>query len=204
MGSLLARTTHRRGPALPGLASLNLLSEAHLDDAVPLFLARDEIRRSQALSDPDLPRLWILANGLYHGVPGSVMRQVPARSVGAAAAIIETHDDLLGWAGMATAVQHMEATVRAAAEGRHWLETLSRLATADDRALAVGVISLTQPGLAARLARPGVNQVTLEQALWATRTAPGGVLDLTDQALKSICDRNGWLMGRPGNARNAR
>jgi hypothetical protein len=198
VGSLVARTTHHRGPALPGLASLNLLSQAQLGDAVPLFLARDGIRRSQALSDPDLPRMWILSNGLQHGVPASVMRQVPAQSVGPAAAIIETHDDLLGWDGMATAVRHMDATVRAAAEGRHWLETLSRLATADDRALAVGVISLTQPGLAARLARPGVAQVTVEQALWATRETPGGVLDLTDQALKSVCDRNGWLMGSPG------
>ncbi len=175
VGGLIARTTHRKGPTVPGLASLNLLSGAQLDDALHLFLARDQIRQAQALSDPDLPRLWILANGLEHGVSVEVMRKVPAMSVGPAAAIIESHDDLLGWDGMATAVQHMAATVRAAAEGHRWLRTLSQLATADDRALAVGVISLTQPGLAARLTRPGGGQLTLEQALWATRTPPTGV-----------------------------
>jgi hypothetical protein len=56
------------------------------------YLARERIR--QAHSDPDLPRLlWILMNGLTHGVPVAVMRAVPARSVGSAVRLVPFHDE---------------------------------------------------------------------------------------------------------------
>ena len=197
VGALIAQTSHRPPAAVPGAARLNILAGAHLPDAVELFLARDQIRQAQAHSDPDLPRLWMLANGLTHGTPVAIMRQVPARSVGPAERIVPLHDDLIDWRGMRRAVEHMTATVAAAAEGRRWLDRTARLAGADDAALAVGVVSLTDPKAAAALARHGLAHVTIERARAAAGDPPAGVLDLSDGALKAMCDRNGWLLGSP-------
>jgi hypothetical protein len=174
VGALIAQTAHRKAPELPGLGRLNLLAGAQLDAAVELFLARDLIRHAQAHSDPDLPRLWMLANGLAHGIAVSVMRAVPARSVGPAARIVPLHEDLVDWQAMRVAVEHMDATVAAAAAGRSWLDGLSRLAGADDAARALGVVALTQPTLAATMARHGPAQVTLQRARLAAGPTPPG------------------------------
>ena len=196
VGALVAQTSHRPPAAVAGAARLNILAGANLPDAVELFLARDQIRQAQAHSDPDLPRLWMLANGLTHGTPVAIMRGVPARSVGPAERIVPLHDDLIDWRGMRTAAEHMTATVTAAAEGRRWLDRTARLA-GDDAALAVGVVSLTDPKAAAALARHGLAHVTIQRARVAAGNPPAGVLDLSDGALKAMCDRNGWLLGSP-------
>lgn len=195
VGALIAQTTHRHPAPVPGAARLNTLAGAHLPDAVRLFLARDRVRVADANSDPDLPRLWMLANGLAHGTPVAIMRRVPARSVGPAAKILPLHDDLVDWWGMATAVAHMRATVTAAAEGHRWLEGMGALPRADDAVLAVGVVALTRPSSAAELARLGPAHVQLGQVRAVAGHAPRHVLDLSDQALKGTCDRNGWLLG---------
>jgi hypothetical protein len=197
VGALIAQTSHRPPAAVPGAARLNILAGANLPDAVELFLARDQIRQAQAHSDPDLPRLWMLANGLTHGTPVAIMRQVPARSVGPAERIVPLHDDLIDWRGMRRAVEHMTATVSAAAEGRRWLDRTARLDGGNDAALAVGVVSLTDPKAAAALARHGLAHVTIQRARIAAGDPPAGVLDLSDGALKAMCDRNGWLLGSP-------
>jgi hypothetical protein len=197
VGSLIAQTTHRKPGTRIGAARFNMLADAQLPDAVELFLARDQIRQAQAHSDPDLPRLWMLANGLTHGTPVAIMRQVPARSVGPAERIVPLHDDLIDWRGMRRAVEHMTATVSAAAEGRRWLDRTARLDGGNDAALAVGVVSLTDPKAAAALARHGLAHVTIQRARIAAGDPPAGVLDLSDRALKAMCDRNGWLLGSP-------
>jgi hypothetical protein len=197
VGSVIAQTAHQPAAPVPGAARLNILAGSRLPEAVQLFLARDHVRQAQALSDPDLPRLWMLANGLAHGTPVAVMRRVPGRSVGPAARVIPLHDDLLDWRGMRTAVEHMTATVTASAEGRRWLERTARLTGTDTAALAIGVVSLTNPKGAAALARHGLGHVTIERARAAAGAAPSGVLDLSDRALKAVCDRNGWLLGSP-------
>ena len=195
VGALVAQTSHRPSPDVPGAARLNVLAGARLPEALQLFLARDQIRQAQAVSDPDLPRLWILANGLAHGTPVAVMRSVPARSFGPAARVVPLHDDLLDWRGMSVAVQHMTATVAAAAEGHRWLDRLNRLDGPDAAAVAVGVVALTQPTAAAELARRGLAHLSIDRARDAAGPAPTGILDLTDRALKAVCDRNGWLIG---------
>jgi len=197
VGALIAQTAHRKAPEVPGVGRLNLLAGAQLDNAVELFLARDLIRHAQAHSDPDLPRLWMLANGLAHGTPVAIMRRVPARSHGPAERIIPLHEDLIDWRGMRTAVEHMAATVTAAAEGRRWLAGTTSLDGPDAAAVGIGVLSLTQPTQAAELARMGLAHLTVERIRAAAGAAPCGVLDLSDQALKAMCDRHGWLLGSP-------
>jgi hypothetical protein len=197
VGALIAQTAHRQPSAVPGAPRLNILAGSRLPEALQLFLARDQIRQAQANSDPDLPRLWMLANGLTHGIPGAVMKRVPARSVGPAARIIPLHDDLIDWRGMRTAVEHLTATVIAATEGRRWLDRTTSFDGPADGVVAIGVISLTKPTTAVELARLGPVRLTVERARDAAGTAPNGVLDLSDQALKAMCDRNGWLLGSP-------
>lgn len=197
VGAVIAQTSHRPAGAVPGAPRLNTLAGARLPEALQLFLARDQIRQAQALSDPDLPRLWMLANGLAHGTPVSVMRRVPGRSAGPAARVAPLHDDLLDWRGMRVAVEHMTATVAAAREGRRWLDRSGAFTGVDAAALAVGVVSLTNPKSAAAMARHGLAHVTVERARVAADAGPAGVLDLSDGALKAVCDRNGWLLGAP-------
>ncbi|MDP9386849.1 MAG: hypothetical protein M3Q48_02695, partial [Actinomycetota bacterium] len=194
VGALVAQTTHRQVTPASGAPSLNALAGADIDAATQLFLARDRLRLAQQLSDPDLPRLWILANGLAHGVPPEIMWRVPARSVGDIAQVVPTHDDLVGWAGVGPAVEHLRDVVRAATEGRRWLEA-TRHGDLDDRVLALGVVGLTRPATAMQLALCGPRRVGLDQLRDVAGPAPGGVLDLSDAALKAVCDRNGWLLG---------
>jgi hypothetical protein len=196
VGALLAQTTHRSAPAAAGNPSLNLLAGARLDTATALFLARAQARFAQRLSDPDLPRLWILANGLAHGVPAAVLRREPARSVGPAARIVPTHDDLVGWDGIGAAVAHLRDVVRAAAGGQRWLAQ-HQPRTTDELALVVGVAALTRPAAAAQLARGGPSRLRVDAVRAAAGPPPGGVLDLSDGALKAVCDRIGWLLGSP-------
>ena len=197
VGSLVAQTTHRRPPTTVGTPSLNLLAGAELHAATQLFLARERIRLAQTLSDPDLPRLWILANALNHGISASVMRRVPARSTGPAAQIIAAHDDLLEWGGLGPAVRHLRHVVTAAAEGRRWLHTTRNPDGIDDLALAVGVIGLTRPATAAQLALWGPARLSIGALRDLAGPPPEGVLGLSDAALKAVCDRNGWLLGNP-------
>jgi hypothetical protein len=196
VGSLLAQTTHRAAPTEPGAASLNLLCGARLDSATALFLARQRARHDQRLSDPDLPRLWILANGLAHGVPAAVLRREPARSVGPAARLVPVHEDLVGWDGIGAAVTHLRDVVRAAVAGQRWLAQHPPHG-GDELALAVGVVALTRPTAAAQLARAGPARLDPDAVRAATGAPPSGVLELSDEALKGVCDRNGWLLGSP-------
>ena len=173
-----------------------MLADARIEPAVQLFLAREHARHDQASSDPDLPRLWLLANGLAHGVPAAVMRRVPARSSGPAARIIPAHDDLIGWDGIGAAVTHLRHIVTAAAHGDRWLRAAAPTSP-DELALAVGVISLAQPAAAAALARRGPTRLRHLNLTDLAEAPPRGVLDLSDAALKAVCDRNGWLLGSP-------
>ena len=210
VGALVAQTSHARVAPADGSPSLNALAGADLETVVPLFLARDRLRLADRLSDPDLPRLWILANGLAHGVPPDVMRRVPARSAGplteALAQMreagvaprkqqpIEVHHDLVDWDGARIAVEHLRDVVRAATEGRRWLAAAD-LESPDDRLLGLGVVGLTRPSTATELAVYGAGRLDAATLRDAAGPAPGGVLDLSDVALKAVCDRNGWLLG---------
>lgn len=194
VGSTVAQTTHR-GHAVDGLPALNALASAGVPAATELFLARDRLRLAQELSDPDLPRFWILANGLAHGVPPEIMRRVPARSSGPIAELVPTHDDLVGWAGVRSAVEHLRYVTRAASEGRRWLASGGQAGNLDDRLLALGVVGLTRPAAATQLALCGPGRLAFADMRTAAGPAPGGVLDLSDAALKAVCDRTGWLLG---------
>jgi hypothetical protein len=59
------------------------------------------------------------------------------------------------------------------------------------------VVALTQPPAAVELVRSGLSHLRIERARAAAGPEPAGVLDLSDQALKAMCDRNGWLLGSP-------
>jgi hypothetical protein len=212
VGALVAQTTHSRPARMAGVPSLNALAGGDLATAVPLFLARDRLRLADRLSDPDLPRLWVLANGLAHGVPADVMRRVPAHSAGPLMEglerrreegraqdrlDIEVHDDLVGWDGVRPAVEHLRDAVRAAGEGRQWLASVAR-GDLEERVLGLGVVALTRPDTAMELARFGVGRLDFDQLGSVAGPAPHGVLDLSDSALKAVCDRNGWLLGFAG------
>ncbi|MBW3641877.1 MAG: hypothetical protein KY447_03080 [Actinobacteria bacterium] len=194
VGALVAQTTHRQSSPAAGAPSLNALAGADVEAATRLFLARDRLRLAQQLSDPDLPRLWILANGLAHGVAPEVMWRVPARSVGDITRVVPTHDDLVAWAGIGRAVEHLRDVVNAAGEGRRWLAATHH-GDLDGRVLALGVVGLTRPATAMQLALCGVRGISLDQLRDVAGPAPAGVLDLSDAALKAVCDRNGWLVG---------
>jgi hypothetical protein len=58
-------------------------------------------------------------------------------------------------------------------------------------------VALTEPTLAATMARHGPGQVTLPRARLAAGPTPTGVLDLSDAALKAMCDQTSWLLGSP-------
>jgi hypothetical protein len=195
VGEMIAKTTHRGAPAGPGERSLNRLLGADVRLACRLYLARSWLSWAAAYSDPDLPRLWILVNGLQHGVPAHVMFTRPARSRGPLARITPTHDDLVGWHGITAAVEQLDATVRAAREGRRWLAAAAD--TVEHRILGLGVLHLTHPGLAHELAHTGARGVRLEDLRVLARRLPGlrRITDLGDEALKAVCDRNNWLLG---------
>lgn len=199
-GTLIAKTTHAPAPDLPGDPNLNRLLHADRTLAAELLLARARLAFDQVHSDPDLPRLWILANALHHAVPAHIVLTQPATSHGPAAELIPTHDDLVGWRGISTAVTQLRATITAAHAGRAWLAGSSANAgSASDRILALGVLALTHPATATELAAAGPASMSLDRLRRrAERLTPTGhVTDLTDAALKATCDRNSWLLGTP-------
>src|SRR5262249_3815340 len=68
VGGLIARSTHRPSAYVEGRRALNALAGANIPLAVETQLARQGLATLARRSSPDLPRLWILANGLTHGV----------------------------------------------------------------------------------------------------------------------------------------
>jgi hypothetical protein len=195
VGEMIAKTTHRGAATSPGERSLNRLHGADLPLACRLYLARSWLTWAAAYSDPDLPRLWILANGLHHDVPAGLMFTQPARSRGLLAQITPTHDDLVGWHGMSAAVEHLDATVHAALEGRRWLAAAPD--TVEHRLLGLGVLHLTHPASAHELVNAGAHRVPFEDLRALADRLPKLelVTDLSDEALKAVCDRNNWLLG---------
>jgi hypothetical protein len=202
-GTLIAKTTHTPAPDVPGDPALNRLAHADRALAAELLLARAQLTWLDAHSDPDLPRLWILVNALHHAVPPEVMLTTRAKSHGPVAAVVPEHDDLVGWHGIATAFTHLNATVTAARHGRDWLTSSQHGqhgpidGTVDDRILALGVLHLTHPRTAHELARLSPLHLPLSHLrdVAASLPAPAHPIDLSDAALKAVCDRNGWLLG---------
>ncbi|ONH60458.1 hypothetical protein CcI49_11555 [Frankia sp. CcI49] len=205
VGTLIARAGYPariRPGQRPGRGkpSLNALHGANLPLALDTHLARTHLRWASTTSDPDLPRLWILANGLTHGVPAHTMLTVPATVQGPAARLKPTRDDLIGWYAIQDAVGELDAAVRTAAEGRRWLATAGAgRGHRDDVLLGLGILDITHPGLASALALRGPGTVRMaELRRHAERLpVPAHFLDLSDVALKAVCDRNGWLLGTP-------
>jgi len=194
VGQMVAQTTHRAGRAELGEPALNALLGADLRVAAELHLARARLAHAATLSDPDLPRLWILANALTHAVPADVIRAVPARSHGPIAQLRPYHDDLVGWAGIRTAVAHLDATVQAVHTGHTWLAGATDTPT--NRLLALGLLDLTHPSAATRLAvRPAAVGLDAIRGTLRGAPPPQTLADLSDPALKAVCDRNGWLHG---------
>jgi hypothetical protein len=194
IGEMIAKTTHR-SPALGvGEPSLHALLSADLAKVTELYLARAALRQACAWSDPDLPRLWMIANAFTNRVPVDVMLTSPAQSHGIEARVVPEHRDLVGWDGLRHAVEQMEATVTAARRGGDWLAA-ARGGRCDDLLLGVGVVALTRPATAHELAGRGITQCTFDQLRRAAPPSPRDLLDLSDQALKAMCDRNGWLLG---------
>jgi hypothetical protein len=195
VANMITKTTHQPAPPGPGLSVLGVLEHADLPVAARLYLARATLASAAARSDPDLPRLWILANALAHTVPAQMILTVPARSHGPIARLIPEHRDLVGWHGIPAALDHLAAIVRAAGDGRRWLTTVRD--ARDNRLLALGVLHLTHPRLAHQLAGRGAGAVDLTavQRKAATLRVPTDPVDLSDMAIKAVCDRNGWLLG---------
>jgi hypothetical protein len=195
VGEMIAKTSHRGTGGLPGEPTLNALAGANLELAAEIYLARAHLDRAAACSDPDLPRLWILANGLTHRVPAHVMLTQPARSAGPIARLRPLHDDLIGWHGIRAAVEHLDTVLQAVHTGRSWLSSAAD--TASNRLLALGLLDLTRPGAAYRLAGHGPAGADLRQIQGALTDGrePTTIAELTDPALKAVCDRVGWLHG---------
>ncbi|MCK9895013.1 hypothetical protein [Frankia sp. AgB32] len=181
-----------------GRASLNALHGANLPLALDTYLARAHLRDSIPVADPDLPRLWLLANALTHGIPAEVILTEPAAVHGPDAAIHPQRADLVGWHGMSHAVAELDAAVLTAAEGRRWLAH-AQPGRGDTVLLALGVLHATHPTLAAQLVLRGPGQVRLAdlQTVAHRFPPPAHPVELTDTALKAVCDRNGWLLGTP-------
>jgi hypothetical protein len=194
-GTMIAKTTHQPPPDVPGEASLNRLLHADLSFASELLLARARLAWAATHSDPDLPRLWILANALHHGISAQVVFTEPAHSSGPLARVIPRHDDLVGWHGIRAALDHLEATVHAVEEARQWLPTAAD--SAHNRLLALGILHLSHPRSAYQLTRDGPAAIQLADLRYVAGRlpAPKHVIDLADAALKAACDRNNWLLG---------
>jgi hypothetical protein len=198
VGTLITRS---RGPdpARHGRPSLNALHDANIPLALDTYLARAQLRHSRLFSDPDLPRLWMTVNGLTHAVPANVLLTIPATNHGPIATVRPTRDDLVGWHGIHDALHELDAVVTAAAEGRSWLAGTTRRQSADDALLAVGIMNLTHPVLAAELARDSAATVSLAdiRRLAGRLPAPVHPIHLSDAAVKAHCDRAGYLLGTP-------
>jgi hypothetical protein len=192
---MIARTTHQAPPPGPGETALNRLLHTDLALASELLLARARLTHAAAHSDPDLPRLWIAANALHHGVPAQVVLSEPATSHGPLARVVPRHHDLVGWHGITAALDQLDATVHAIRDGRAWITSAGD--TAHNRLLGLGVIHLSHPRTAHQLTRDGaagIHQAVLRR-LASTLPTPRHVTDLSDTAVKAVCDRNHWLLG---------
>ncbi|WP_261576480.1 hypothetical protein, partial [Frankia gtarii] len=208
VGTLIARTpadavSGHRG-ARPGLAdgkpSLNALHGANLPLALETYLARAHLRQNAVFSDPDLPRLWMTANALTHGIPAQAILTEPATVHGPDAAVQPHRTDLVGWLGIQHALGDLDAAVRTATEGRRWLARAGNARGRSDAVLlALGVLHASHPTVAAELALrgPGALRLADLRSLARRFPPPAHSVDLTDTALKAICDRNGWLLGTP-------
>ncbi|EYT91501.1 hypothetical protein ThrDRAFT_02836 [Frankia casuarinae] len=213
VGTLIARATpgnppgarngRRDGPTGrlgDGKPSLNALHDANLPLALDTYLARAHLRENAAFSDPDLPRLWMTANALTHGIPAQVILTVPATGRGPDAALHPRRTDLVGWLGIRNALGDLDAAVRTATEGRRWLARAGPARGGSDAVLlALGVLHASHPTIAAELALrgPGVLRLADLRTLAQRLPLPVHLVDLTDTALKAVCDRNGWLLGTP-------
>lgn len=161
VGTLIARSsTSASTGARPGRAdgkpSLNALQDANLPLALDTYLARAHLRDSAATSDPDLPRLWMTANALLHGLPAAVIHTEPATVHGSDAALHPQRTDLVGWHGIHHALGDMDAAVRTALEGRRWLDQAGHAhGRSDTVLLALGVLHASHPIVAAELALRG-------------------------------------------------
>ena len=99
----------------------------------------------------------------------------------------------MNWSGVRVAIAQMVATVDAAAEGQRWIRQSS---ARFDGPLALGVLHLTQPRAAEQLVLDAPAHWHRERiGALLPNTGPGRVTDLSDAALKAMCDRNGWLLG---------
>jgi hypothetical protein len=197
IGHMIIRSVGgRRQQAESGRAGYNARRGANLPLAVEIHLARGHLAEVQAHTPPDLPRLWILANGLTHAVPAADLLRIPATSHGPGSRILPHHRDLVGWAGVRDAVHHLHGLLHAAQEGRRWIHHGMR-DTPDAVAYAIGVLHLTDPIVAAELAANGPATLDAADLRAVTRAlpVPRSIVDLSDQALKAVCDRNGWLLG---------
>ena len=193
VGSLIAKT--RRAPSSLGAGrrSLHALNGADIRRSVELYLARAALRDAATWSDPDLPRLWMLANAITNRVPASLVRGVPAQAERVGGSPGVERDDLVNWSGVRVAIAQMVATVDAAAEGQRWIRQSS---ARFDGALALGVLHLTQPRAAEQLVLDAPAHWHRERiGALLPETGPRRVTDLSDSALKAMCDRNGWLLG---------
>jgi hypothetical protein len=198
VGTMVARvlphdaawTTHGRTPHYA-------LLDADVPHAVEIYYARQHLTRLTRASDPDLPRLTMLLNGLTHRVPLQVMRTVPATVHGPLTALQATRRDLIGWRGMRAAIHELTTITTAAQAGRAWLKNAA--STRDNVHLAIGLVHLTHPTVAAELATAGPHRLSIGDIRRACRRIPppNTVTDLSDQALAAACARRGWLTGEP-------
>lgn len=198
VGQTIAQRLHRSAGAV-GSPALNALAGARLETLVTTWLARQRLLDADRASDPDLPRLWMLTNGMTHGVPGIVMATIPGECSGPESLVHPTRDELVGWHGARDALDAMDATVTAATVGRAWL-LHDAADTAIDVLDAVGVVSLTAPRTAHRLLAQGAwrhGGLRLATVADAYPPPPSGPCDLSEAALHALCRRNGWLVGTP-------
>ncbi|WP_261571382.1 hypothetical protein, partial [Frankia gtarii] len=107
--------------------------------------------------------------------------------------------DLVGWQGLPAAVEHLTAVLTASREGRHWIRhNLSHDPEAIGR--AIGVLHLTHPDVARKLAATGPHRLDptdLRAVTRSLRPFSDRITDLSDTALTAVCERNGWLLGHP-------
>lgn len=197
VGQMTAQRLHLAAPARAGSPALNALAHVELAPLVATYLARERLLAADASSDPDLPRLWMLTNGLHHRVPGVVMGTTPAVSHGLEAAVHPTRDELVGWRGMTIALDALDATVTAAHTGSRWLADHAT-GTPTDVLAGIGVIGLTAPRTALRLLAQGAwrdGTLPLDTLKAFASPPPADVCALSDAALHGVCARHGWLLG---------
>ncbi|MCM3921563.1 hypothetical protein ND748_07775 [Frankia sp. AiPs1] len=182
-----------------GSPAWNALRHADLLVGAELYLARARLANLTAHTAPDLPRLALLLNGLTHAVPAADLRTVPATLPGRPTRPATVRRDLVGWQGLPAAVDHLTAVLTASRAGRHWIRHhLGHNPDAIGR--AIGVLHLTHPGVATELAALGPHRLDPTDLRAVTRTLqpfPDRITELSDTALTAMCERNGWLLGRP-------